>query len=117
MKKRVPLLIFSLVFAAVSNISYAGLSDRFYKNLLQCKTHYEYDKESATSVKISGMENGTCTITYQSHYVCHYNRAKIDELLNTQNSPGSFFPMLMDHMRDPDVCYTIIDGKKVPYGE
>ncbi len=117
MKKRVPLLIFSLVFAAVSNISYAGLSDSFYKNLLQCKTHYEYDKESATSVKISGMENGTCTITYQSHYVCHYNRAKIDELLNTQNSPGSFFPILMDHMRDPSVCYTIIDGKKVPYGE
>lgn len=69
MKKLVPLLIFSLVFVAVSNISYAGLSDSFYKNLLQCKTHYEYDKESATSVKISGMENGTCTITYQSHYV------------------------------------------------
>ncbi len=116
MKKQVLLLTTSLIFAMVSNVSYAGLSPAFYKNLEQCKPHYELDKDSDTAVRISGMEDGTCTVIYQTGYVCHYNREKLNELLQTQNFPGSFFPLLMDHLRDPGVCYTIIDGKKVPYG-
>lgn len=116
MKKQVLLLTASLFFAMVSNTSYASLSPAFYKNLEQCKPHYELEKESGTEVRISGMDNGTCTVIYQTGYVCHYNREKLNELLRTQNFPSSFFPMLMDHLRDPDLCYTIIDGKRVPYG-
>ncbi len=105
---------FSIIYA---NSAFAELSPSFYSNLKQCKPHYEFDKDSATAVKISGMQNGTCTITYQSRYVCHYDAMKVKELMSTQGANGSFFSMLMDHLRDPNVCYTVIDGKKIPYGD